>query len=756
MTDKIGANSTTKRFKNMGDGTYAEVIAASTADSMTQAIPDLESLAEISAEWGGFALVDWAGGDFVTSVSGTNGQSITVLSSSPLTVGESAVVNTAQAVLQPCALEFAGSFVRTGISFATASLFANSPTASGNPLDGADSVPAPINILSYYQSAAVQGAANTGTAGTVLHMLLETPLPQVGTNQAVFIGDWINIDGLIDSRLNYPNACINYISPNRQTIAVGFSDEAALPSLNTPVSGSTTVTPLGSAKAYFYNNMSGARNGFGLRFTGTVATSAAVVSIFGGDDNQVSGTLLGDQRVTVATSAPTYVAGANWGQYEVRASSRYMLECGLGASVIMDKPEQSQALWTLRDNPRTSVKPASGAALSPRFRLFKPISMTRPVAKIVSAVHASASTTTVVTMDVAPAAAGLQVGNWVTLRGVRDQTNFANSATAVQITAVNEGANQITIAWGAAAIATSYGGSVIYQKAQRDQPGIITGAVQSVVSRVAEGANWLDVIGNVTWAGVNPGDYVNLHGLRDATTGADLGLDGAWEVAHISTTTMVCRPVFDIASNRVSPALGTLVSTNCGGTVILRPTLRAHDLSVTAWGETKIAIDGQGTTRSDKSMPVSVVGTPAVTVSSGTVTTVSTVSAVTAVTTQGTPVAPATPFILNSAASTNATLVLTGTSGLHAFYATNTGAAAAYVKLYNKATAPTVGTDVPAMIMVVPAAAAGVPGVCVLPIGYQGFRFALGLGLAITGAAADADTTAVAAGQVKVMLSRTV
>ena len=43
------------------------------------------------------------------------------------------------------------------------------------------------------------------------------------------------------------------------------------------------------------------------------------------------------------------------------------------------------------------------------------------------------------------------------------------------------------------------------------------------------------------------------------------------------------------------------------------------------------------------------------------------------------PMAPATPYILNSAATTNANLVLTGTSGLQAFYATNTGAAAAFV-----------------------------------------------------------------------------
>lgn len=131
---------------------------------------------------------------------------------------------------------------------------------------------------------------------------------------------------------------------------------------------------------------------------------------------------------------------------------------------------------------------------------------------------------------------------------------------------------------------------------------------------------------------------------------------------------------------------------------------------------------------------------------------------VTATVTGGTvnPVTPATPYFINSAATTNGALILTGTSGVHAFYATNTGASAAYVKLYNKATAPTVGTDIPEMIIPVPAAAGGVPGVATLPIGFAGFRFALGLGIAITGGAGDTDTTAVAAGQVKVKLTRTV
>ena len=73
-----------------------------------------------------------------------------------------------------------------------------------------------------------------------------------------------------------------------------------------------------------------------------------------------------------------------------------------------------------------------------------------------------------------------------------------------------------------------------------------------------------------------------------------------------------------------------------------------------------------------------------------------------------------------------------------------------------EATAPTVGADVPEMTIPVPAAVIGVPGVATIPIGFHGFRFALGLGIAITRNAVHTDTTAIGAGEVKVKLSRTV
>lgn len=122
-----------------------------------------------------------------------------------------------------------------------------------------------------------------------------------------------------------------------------------------------------------------------------------------------------------------------------------------------------------------------------------------------------------------------------------------------------------------------------------------------------------------------------------------------------------------------------------------------------------------------------------------------------------TPPTPATPYFVNSAATTNAALVLTGASSMPFFYATNEGASYAYVKLYNKATTPVVGTDIPEMTIPIPPAAAGVPGVANPYTGaFIPARFGLGLGISITRNAVYTDTTAVGAGEVKVKLTRTV
>lgn len=95
-----------------------------------------------------------------------------------------------------------------------------------------------------------------------------------------------------------------------------------------------------------------------------------------------------------------------------------------------------------------------------------------------------------------------------------------------------------------------------------------------------------------------------------------------------------------------------------------------------------------------------------------------------------------------SAATTNATSVKASAGQVYGWVLCNNAASAKFVKLYNKASAPTVGTDIPVMTIAVPA------NQTVLIELKNGIKFATGIALAITGAYADADTTATAAGDV--------
>lgn len=80
----------------------------------------------------------------------------------------------------------------------------------------------------------------------------------------------------------------------------------------------------------------------------------------------------------------------------------------------------------------------------------------------------------------------------------------------------------------------------------------------------------------------------------------------------------------------------------------------------------------------------------------------------------------------------------------------NIGSTPAYLKLYNKATAPTCGTDTPVKRLIIPAAATAANGAGSNITFAAGVYFNTGLGYCITGGLADSDTTAVAANTVLV------
>jgi hypothetical protein len=86
---------------------------------------------------------------------------------------------------------------------------------------------------------------------------------------------------------------------------------------------------------------------------------------------------------------------------------------------------------------------------------------------------------------------------------------------------------------------------------------------------------------------------------------------------------------------------------------------------------------------------------------------------------------------------------------VYGWYIANNASSVRYVKFYNKATAPTVGTDTPVMTLAVPANAAA-------NVAYpHGIAFATGIGIGATTGVADNDTTAPSANDVIVNINWT-
>jgi len=136
----------------------------------------------------------------------------------------------------------------------------------------------------------------------------------------------------------------------------------------------------------------------------------------------------------------------------------------------------------------------------------------------------------------------------------------------------------------------------------------------------------------------------------------------------------------------------------------------------------------------NNSLPVTLIG--------GTTTVTGTVTAtVTGGTTS--PVTPATT-LTNSAATTNGTVIKASAGTIWSIVASNINAAVRYLKIYNSSTV-TVGTTTPALTFAIPAG-----GFINITGGVNGFRFGTGICIGITTGAADGDTGAVAANEIKV------
>lgn len=100
-------------------------------------------------------------------------------------------------------------------------------------------------------------------------------------------------------------------------------------------------------------------------------------------------------------------------------------------------------------------------------------------------------------------------------------------------------------------------------------------------------------------------------------------------------------------------------------------------------------------------------------------------------------------FLLDSAAaSTNATNITTASTDLFSLHCYNAAASVRYLKIYNTAVAPTVGTTVPFMVFAIGASAT-------LNVNWaKGINLSTGLSFAMTTGAANSSTAALTAADV--------
>lgn len=104
--------------------------------------------------------------------------------------------------------------------------------------------------------------------------------------------------------------------------------------------------------------------------------------------------------------------------------------------------------------------------------------------------------------------------------------------------------------------------------------------------------------------------------------------------------------------------------------------------------------------------------------------------------------APSTYRLLAALATTNGANIKGAAGAVKGIQGYNAKSSAVYLKLYNKATSPTVGTDTPVKTLYLPPTAA-----FAFDFG-TGLSFATGIGVGLTGAAADNDATALTAGDI--------
>jgi hypothetical protein len=413
------------------------------------------------------------------------------------------------------------------------------------------------------------------------------------TAHGLSVGFSFGIYGCTDSRFNYPSLVVATIVSETQ-----FTATAGPAGTITSLSASPSV--LGTPKIYIRRRLGGANDGTSLIFENATATNASFYVRSNSGDAYPGGTIAGNHSTTIASTASVALATSPLA-YAFIPTSEYKLNMAIDRVQWHDQAIDVATGSTQRII-RTSVCPTASKQYRLRLRATNNKALTVPVGKIVSATKAGSTTATIVFA----AAHGLTTNDQIVIYGIRDQTNFANLTTATAVASVVN-STTITIAFGASATITIYGGFVSRVNGSQIQQGVSAQVVQSASITTSI----LTLTGSATWTGVTIGDYVDVYGVRDNTTGADVGIDGVYKVRNVSTTSLALQPI----GNTVIPA--TLASVNCGGAVVRRTDLRVSWSRIIDFERERVEFTPRPS--GDLSIAVPVQGTVTATVSAATV-----------------------------------------------------------------------------------------------------------------------------------------
>jgi len=394
----------------------------------------------------------------------------------------------------------------------------------------------------------------------------------------------IGIYGVSDSRFNYSSLVVATI-PSTTQFTCTAGPGGTIPSV--------TAGPFSSGFVYYRSAMGYARDGVSQIFENASATNSSVYVRANSGDALPGGTATGNHSQTSATTAGNQLINAAF-TYAWLPSSEYRYILQADRVQLQDSGVDGAGQANARTY-RNQVVPDFSKQYKLRFRFVNNKGLTVPTAQIVSAVKAGSTTATITT----PTAHGLTTGDQIVIYGIRDQTNFANLTTATAV-ASTPTSTSFTIAFGASATATSYGGMVA-----RVQGGSIPAAFTTVaIQSAANDGTALTLVGSGNWTAL-VGDYVNVYSCRDNATGASLNVDGIYKVANIITTTITLLPI----GGTVLPT--TFTTTNAGGTVVKRTDARINFVRIFDYLRERVEV--QANSAPAASVPVQLTHQPTVT-----------------------------------------------------------------------------------------------------------------------------------------------